>query len=131
MFTTTSLSDLNYFDNWSASFHIKFEEFKNLVRMTPSIAIDRIRSQLELSKLVTGTFIIAGNQKNEVSFGSTIINEAIAIVQGNKPFNSNKPTLLVALLYILDLCLNKQKLIEKQQQLQQELSSLGKLLERI
>ena len=99
--------------------------------MTPSIAIDRIRSQLELSKLVTGTFIIAGNQKNEVSFGSTIINEAIAIVQGNKPFNSNKPTLLVALLYILDLCLNKQKLIEKQQQLQQELSSLGKLLERI
>ena len=131
MFTITNSSELSYFDNWSPQFHCRFTEFKQLVKSDTELAIQTITSQLELSKLILNASTIAGREKGEPAFGSTIINKAIAIVQNIKPFDDHKPTLLVALLYILDLVVDKQVLLRKRQVLVDELTQLDQLLGKL
>jgi len=131
MCTITSSSDLSYFDNWSPQFHCRFTEFKELVKSDRQTAIKTITGQLELSKLIPNASTIAGKKNGEPAFGSTVINQAIAIVQQTKPFDDYRPALLVALLYILELVVDKKVLLNKRQGLMDELDQLDQLLGKL
>ena len=131
MYTITNSSDLSYFDNWSPQFHCRFIDLKELVKSNEQLAIQTITEKLELSKLIPNTSTIAGRNKGEPAFGSTVINKAIAIVQQTKPFDDHKPALLVALLYILDLVVDKKVLLNKRQVLLDELAKLDQLLGKL
>ncbi len=131
MYTITTLSELNYFNNWSAEFHTQFTNFKELVKSNKALAIKNITEQIELSKFIANSHTIADNQSKEHAFGSTIVNKAIAIIKGDKPFIEYTPTLLVALLYILDLILDKEILNKSKQKLLAELHNLNLILSQL
>ena len=131
MYTITTLSELNYFNNWSAEFHTRFTNFKELVKSNKALAIKNITEQIELSKFVANSHTIANNQNNNQAFGSTIINKAIEIIKGDKSFVEHTPTLLVALLYILDLILDKEILNKSKQRLLEELHNLNLILSQL
>ena len=131
MYTITTLSELNYFNNWSAEFHTRFTNFKELVKSNKALAIKNITEQIELSKFIANSHTITDNKRNKHSFGSTILNKAITIIKGDKPFIEYTPTLLVTLLYILDLILDKEILNKSKQSLLEELHNLNLILSQL
>ena len=131
MFTLVPSTELDYFGNWSGEFHVNFEKYKKLVLEDESKAIETIINKLELSKSAYRSFTIAGRERHITAFGTTVINKAVAIVQGKKVFDTFEPALLVALLYLLDLVIDKELLTARVEELQEEITKLSELLEKI
>lgn len=130
-FTIVSSTDLNYFNTWSGGFHARFEKFKDLVKSDINSAIAKIEHDLKLTRLIPGSFTIASKQKYDQAFSSTTMNSAVLIVQGQKAFNTKEPQMLVALLFILDLIIRKDKVLEHKASLEAELENLNLLLEKM
>ena len=130
-FTIVSSTDLNYFNTWSGGFHTRFEKFKDLVKSDINSTIANIEHNLKLARLIPGSFTIANKQKFDKAFSSTTINSAVLIVQGQKEFNTKDPQMLVALLFILDLIIQKDKVLEHKASLEAELEKLNLLLEKM
>ena len=84
MFTLVPSTELDYFGNWSGEFHVKFDKYKKLVLEDESKAIETIINKLELSKSAYRSFTIAGRERHITAFGTTVINKAVDIIQGNK-----------------------------------------------
>lgn len=131
MFTLVPSTELDYFGNWSGEFHVNFEKYKKLVLEDESKAIETIINKLELSKSAYRSFNIAGRERCITAFGTTIINKAVDIIQGKKVFDTFEPALLVALLYLLDLVIDKKLLTARVEELQEEIAKLSELLEKI
>jgi hypothetical protein len=60
-----------------------------------------------------------------------VINKAILIIKGEKPFDSHEPSLLVALLYILNFVIDKEAILDRQLSLQRELNDLEELIKQL
>ncbi len=131
MFTLVPSTELKYFGNWSGEFHVQFDKYKKLVLEDESKAIEAIINKLELSKSAYRSFTIAGRERAITAFGTTIINKAVDIIQGKKVFDTFEPALLVALLYLLDLVIDKKLLTARVEELQEEIAKLSELLEKI
>ena len=131
MFTLVPSTELKYFGNWSGEFHVQFDKYKKLVLEDESKAIETIINKLELSKSAYRSFTIAGRERAITAFGTTIINKAVDIIQGKKVFDTFEPALLVALLYLLDLVIDKKLLTARVEELQEEIAKLSELLEKI
>lgn len=131
MFTLVPSTELDYFGNWSGEFHVQFDKYKKLVLEDESKAIETIINKLELSKSAYRSFTIAGRERYITAFGTTIINKAVDIIQGKKVFDTFEPALLVALLYLLDLVIDKKLLTARVEELQEEIAKLSELLEKI
>lgn len=131
MFTLVPSTELEYFGNWSGEFHVQFDKYKKLVLEDESKAIETIINKLELSKSAYRSFTIAGRERGITAFGTTIINKAVDIIQGKKVFDTFEPALLVALLYLLDLVIDKKLLTARVEELQEEIAKLSELLEKI
>ena len=131
MFTLVPSTELDYFGNWSGEFHVQFDKYKKLVLEDKSKAIETIINKLELSKSAYRSFTIAGRERGITAFGTTIINKAVDIIQGKKVFDTFEPALLVALLYLLDLVIDKKLLTARVEELQEEIAKLSELLEKI
>ena len=131
MFTLVPSTELEYFGNWSGEFHVQFDKYKKLVLEDESKAIETIINKLELSKSAYRSFTIAGRERTITAFGTTVINKAVDIIQGKKVFDTFEPALLVALLYILDLVIDKKLLTARVEELQEEIAKLSELLEKI
>lgn len=130
-FTIVYSTDLTCFNTFSASFHVRFEKFKDLVKYDINSAIAKIEHDLKLARLIPGSFTIASKQKYDQAFSSTTMNSAVLIVQGQKAFNTKEPQMLVALLFILDLIIRKDKVLEHKASLEAELENLNLLLEKM
>ena len=131
MFTLVPSTELDYFGNWSGEFHVRFDKYKKIVLEDESKAIETIISKLELSKSAYRSFTIAGRERCITAFGTTVINKAVDIIQGKKVFDTFEPALLVALLYLLDLVIDKKLLTARVEELQEEITKLSELLEKI
>ena len=131
MFTLVPSTELEYFGNWSGEFHVQFDKYKKLVLEDEYKAIETIINKLELSKSAYRSFTIAGRERGITAFGTSIINKAVNIVQGKKVFDTFEPALLVALLYLLDLVIDKKLLTARVEELQEEIAKLSELLEKI
>ena len=131
MFTLVPSTELDYFGNWSGEFHVQFDKYKKIVLEDESKAIETIINKLELSKSAYRSFTIAGRQRGITAFGTTVINKAVDIIQGKKVFDTFEPALLVALLYLLDLVIDKKLLTARVEELQEEITKLSELLEKI
>ena len=131
MFTLVPSTELDYFGNWSGEFHVQFDKYKKLVLEDKSKAIETIINKLELSKSTYRSFTIAGEERHITAFGTTVINKAVDIIQGKKVFDTFEPALLVALLYLLDLVIDKELLTARVEELQEEITKLSELLEKI
>ena len=131
MFTIVPSTELDYFGNWSGEFHVKFDKYKKLVLEDKSKAIETIINKLELSKSAYMPFTIAGRERGITAFGTTVINKAVDIIQYKKVFDTFEPALLVALLYLLDLVVDKKLLTARVEELQEEIAKLSELLEKI
>ena len=131
MFTLVPSTELDYFGNWSREFHVRFDKYKKLVLEDESKAIETIINKLELSKSAYRSFTIAGEERHITAFGTTVINKAVDIIQGKKVFDTFEPALLVALLYLLDLVIDKKLLTARVEELQEEITKLSELLEKI
>ena len=131
MFTLVPSTELDYFGNWSGEFHVQFDKYKKLVLEDESKAIETIINKLELSKSAYRSFTIAGRERGITAFGTTVINKAVDIIQGKKVFDTFEPALLVALLYLLDLVIDKKLLTARVEELQEEIAKLSELLEKI
>ena len=131
MFTLVPSTELDYFGIWSGEFHVRFDKYKKIVLEDETKAIETIINKLELSKSAYRSFTIAGRERGITAFGTTIINKAVDIIQGKKVFDTFEPALLVALLYLLDLVIDKKLLTARVEELQEEIAKLSELLERI
>ena len=131
MFTLVPSTELEYFGNWSGEFHVQFDKYKKLVLEDESKAIETIINKLELSKSAYKSFTIAGRERGITAFGTSIMNKAVNIVQCKKVFDTFEPALLVALLYLLDLVIDKKLLTARVEELQEEIAKLSELLEKI